>query len=142
MTTRPARPGFTLIEVMLVVVIIGVLAAFAVPRFNSTRRNAYVATMRSDLRNLVAAEELFYSDSSRYTDDQSKLNVHPSANTTVRLATGPGSWTATATHALVTDGLSCAIAVNTPNPLVDSAPDGQPACAGPKGATGNQNGQP
>lgn len=120
--------GFTLIEVMITVVIIGILAAIAVPKLNGSRRQAYIATMRSDLRNLVSAQELFYSDSARYADDESHLNVKPSNNMTIRLATGPGYWTATATHALVNDGFTCGIAVNTENPVVPTAPDGQPAC--------------
>lgn len=127
---------------MIVVVVIGLLAAIAVQKFSGTRRNAYVATMRSDLRNLVAAEELFYSDSGRYTVDQTHLNVKPSANMTIRLAAGPGYWTASANHALVTDGFSCAIAVNTQNPLVPDAPDGQAACDGPKPAQGTSGGTP
>jgi prepilin-type N-terminal cleavage/methylation domain-containing protein len=135
MRTSPIPAGFTLIEAMIVVVIIGVLASIAIPKFNGSRRTAYIATMRSDLRNLVAAEELFYSDSSRYTEEESHLNVRPSAHMTVRLAVGPGYWTATATHAQITDGFSCAIAVNTQNPLVETAPEGQPACVGAKGAT-------
>jgi prepilin-type N-terminal cleavage/methylation domain-containing protein len=137
---RAARRGFTLIEAMIVMVIVGILAGIAIPKFNGTRRNAYIATMRSDLRNLVGAEELFYSDSGRYAADQTHLNVRPSANMAVSLAVGPGYWTATATHALISD-FSCAIAVNTANPLVESAADGQPACA-PKSARGTQSDTP
>lgn len=128
--------GFTLLELMVAVVIVGVLAAIAVPKFNGTRRNAYIATMRSDLRNLVSAEELFFSDSARYATDQSHLNVKPSRNMTVTIAAGPGFWTATASHSQVTDGFVCTIAVNTANPLVPGTPDGQPACGGPPGARG------
>jgi prepilin-type N-terminal cleavage/methylation domain-containing protein len=138
---RAARRGFTLIEAMIVMVIVGILAGIAIPKFSGMRREAYIASMRSDLRNLVSAEELFYSDSGRYAADPAHLNVRPSANMAVSLAVGPGYWTATATHALVTDGFSCAIAVNTQNPLVESASDGQPACA-TKSARGTQSDTP
>lgn len=129
MQKRPSdRIGFTLIELMIAVVVIGILAAIAVPKFNRTRRQAYVTTMQSDLRNLVSAQELFFADSARYATDPGRLVAHPSAGTTLTLATGPGYWSATATHAQVTDGLRCAIAVNVENPLVATAPDGQPVC--------------
>ena len=58
-----ARKGFTLIELLIVVVIIGILAAIAIPKFANTKSKAYVTAMKSDLRNLVTAEEAFFSDS-------------------------------------------------------------------------------
>src|SRR5881227_3706989 len=51
------RKGFTLIELLIVVVIIGILAAIAIPKFANTKSKAYVTAMKSDLRNLVTAEE-------------------------------------------------------------------------------------
>src|SRR2546423_2366134 len=61
------RKGFTLIELLIVVVIIGILAAIAIPKFANTKSKAYVTAMKSDLRNLVTAEEAFFSDSTYYT---------------------------------------------------------------------------
>ncbi|PYO28543.1 MAG: pilin, partial [Gemmatimonadetes bacterium] len=62
-----SRRGFTLIELLIVVVIIGLLAAIAIPKFSNTKEKAYVAAMKSDLRNLATAEEAFFYDSSKYT---------------------------------------------------------------------------
>ena len=76
------RKGFTLIELLIVVVIIGILAAIAIPKFANTKSKAYVTAMKSDLRNLVTAEEAFFSDSSHYTTvlGNLKFNVSSGVN--------------------------------------------------------------
>jgi type IV pilus assembly protein PilA len=60
------RKGFTLIELLIVVVVIGVLAAIAIPKFANTKEKAVKASLLSDLKNLAAAQEGFYADSSAY----------------------------------------------------------------------------
>ena len=60
------RKGFTLIELLIVVVIIGILAAIAIPKFANTKQKAIVASMKSDLWNLVTAQEAFFSDNNVY----------------------------------------------------------------------------
>ena len=61
------RKGFTLIELLIVVVIIGILAAIAIPKFANTKEKAYLATMKSDLRNLLTAQEAYFGDYTAYT---------------------------------------------------------------------------
>ena len=60
------RKGFTLIGLLIVVVIIGILAAIAIPKFANAKEKAVVASMKSDLRNLVTAQEGFFSDNQDY----------------------------------------------------------------------------
>ena len=123
------RKGFTLIELLIVVVIIGILAAIAIPKFANTKSKAYIAAMKSDLRNLVTAEESFFADSTKYvTYDTTKLKFKPSTGVAMpTIAIFSGAWLATNTHSQLAN-FSCGIGVNTTNPIVTSAGDGEPAC--------------
>ena len=131
------RKGFTLIELLIVVVIIGILAAIAIPKFANTKTKAYQAAMKSDLRNLVTAEEAFFSDSGHYRVYAAQstalgdtfLHFKPSTGvSTPAVITGQGSWYASVTHSQIPGTFSCAIGVNTTNTLVPAAGDGEPSC--------------
>ena len=97
-----ARKGFTLIELLIVVVIIGILAAIAIPKFANTKEKAYIASMKTDLRNLITAQEAYFSDNnSTYAASIAAMgtNYQSSSGVTVTLGgvTNTG-WAATATH--------------------------------------------
>jgi type IV pilus assembly protein PilA len=101
--------GFTLIELLIVVVIIGILAAIAIPKFASTKDKAYVAAMKSDLRNLATYEEQYAADQNgAYFGGSATMltplqGFTPSQNVTItvtQIAGPPQSWTATAVHSL------------------------------------------
>ena len=124
------RKGFTLIELLIVVVIIGILAAIAIPKFANTKSKAYVTAMKSDLRNLVSAQESYFSDSSAYTTDVSVNGLNFNASTGVsdpNITIGSGWWLATNSHSQLQTGV-CGIAVNTTNPTISTAGEGEPAC--------------
>ena len=53
---------------MIVVAIIGILAAIALPQFNEYRIRSFNATAQSDLRNIMTAEEGFYAENQFYVD--------------------------------------------------------------------------
>ena len=85
---RRKEKGFTLIELMIVIAIIGILAAIAIPQFTAYRQRGYNAAMQSDLRNAATAQEAFYSDSLTYTTDTTALNTRgftPSPSVTVNV---------------------------------------------------------
>jgi len=97
------KKGFTLIELLIVVVIIGILAAIAIPKFANTKDKAYVAAMKSDLRNLATYEEQYAADNNGayFSGNGTAQGFTPSQNVTVTatvVAGPPQTWTATATH--------------------------------------------
>ena len=107
------RKGFTLIELLIVVVIIGILAAIAIPKFASTKEKAYITAMRSDLRNMMTAQESYFSDYSLYTTATTALKGF-SQTTGVHVAVGEANgagWWASATHNALTSAQTCEIAV-------------------------------
>ena len=120
-----SRNGFTLIELLMVIVIIGLLASIAIPKFASTREKAVVASMKSDLRNLVTAEEAYFTDSMKYTTN---LGARYRSTTgvlgpTITL-TGDG-WTAKLGH--ISTRKICAVYTGS-TPLAPATKEGTPRC--------------
>jgi len=60
------KKGFTLIELLIVVAIIAILAAIAIPQFSSYRQKAYNSAAVSDLKNSKTSLEAFYADKQTY----------------------------------------------------------------------------
>jgi prepilin-type N-terminal cleavage/methylation domain-containing protein len=134
---RNIRKGFTLIELLIVVVIIGILAAIAIPKFANTKEKAYLASMKSDLRNLATVEEAYFSDFQGYTDITASnllgsatadpaTGFVPSSGVTINAtATGGTGWSATTTH----NGTSrtCAIFLGVAS-VTPATVEGEPKC--------------
>ncbi len=122
--------GFTLIELLIVVVIIGILASIAIPKFASSKGQAFVATMKSDLRNIVTAQEGYFYDNNTYYNgpvpDVSRVFKSSSSVTITMSNVTSGGWAATATHPNTTR--TCAIFYGTGGPIGPAVADGQVRC--------------
>lgn len=70
-----AQRGFTLIELMVVLVIIGVLAALIVPNVLDRADDARVTAARTDVNNLMQALKLYKLDNQRYPSAEQGLNA-------------------------------------------------------------------
>jgi len=138
------RKGFTLIELLIVVVIIGILAAIAIPKLASTKERAIMASMKTDLRNLVTAQEGFYFDNENYASSYAggaQVNQASGPGGSVTLLPSRGNvltvtyvsnsgYSATMTNPLViSTPNTCGVYIgpgNSPNPAVTS--EGAPGC--------------
>jgi type IV pilus assembly protein PilA len=136
------RKGFTLIELLIVVVIIGILAAIAIPKFANTKEKAVLASMKSDLRNLVTAEEGFFSDNQDYATTLGANQANgvggagtvafvPSSNNAITVTReSAGGWSAEVTNPTLKGAIkTCGIFVGSgaaPNAAVKA--EGAPAC--------------
>lgn len=98
-----------------------------------THHMAYGVALRSDLRNLVAAQESYFADAARYTTNLGTLGFRSSTGVTrpqITLVRG-GGYTAEVTHPSA-PGLRCAIAVFADNPIDRNAGDADPVCTRPQ----------
>lgn len=123
------RKGFTLIELLIVVVIIGILAAIAIPKFANTKEKAYLAAMKSDLRNLASAEEGYFADNSTYTTSKAGINYNESSGVTATIAVNAGppvNWNATTWHTATAK--TCAIFYGTTTATAPATLEGEPKC--------------
>lgn len=75
MKNNPTKKGFTLIEIMVVVVIIGLLAALAIPAFARVRENTIHTRFASDIRTFSHLLETFILESGSYPEDSSSGDI-------------------------------------------------------------------
>jgi prepilin-type N-terminal cleavage/methylation domain-containing protein len=120
------RRGFTLIELLIVVVIIGILASIAIPKFANTKGRAYVTQMKSDLRNLVTAEESYFTDSIKYTSNLGTAYLTSTGVVGPTIVVTGDGWTGWVSHTATTK--TCAIYAGS-TALAPATKEGEVRCA-------------
>ena len=123
--------GFTLIEILLVAVILGTVAAVAIPHFAGSKESSYAAAMKADLRVAAVYEEQYAAENhGQYfggiATASSPINGYaPTNNITVTLTafnilgSRLGDWNGVARHAQTTQ--SCEIRAGSINCTTESA---------------------
>ncbi|HMA45262.1 MAG TPA: prepilin-type N-terminal cleavage/methylation domain-containing protein [Gemmatimonadales bacterium] len=123
---RRSDAGWTLVELIIIMAIIGLLATIVIPRFTTTRDKALVATMKSDLRNLMTMEEARKVDSGTYVTSIPPTVWSPSAGVTgPSISLTADGWTASVGH--VSSPRTCVIYVGS-TPLAPAVNEGVPTC--------------
>ena len=95
--------GFTLIELMIVVAIIGILAAIAIPQFSAYRTRSFNSAAEADIRNAATAQEAYYVDNQTYVNNPASLvgsnyGFYTTMDVTITGAAGATQYTMTAVH--------------------------------------------
>lgn len=114
MRTR-SNAGFTLIELLIVVVIIGILATIAIPKFAATKDKSKLASVRSDIRNIMTAQEAYWADFGTFAtlgQLQAATNYTFSGGNAAAISATASGYTATVTNSTITSALDeCSVQV-------------------------------
>ncbi len=97
---RNGQKGFTLIELMIVVAIIGILAAIAIPQFTSYRMRGYNVKAKGELKSAYTACQAYFADHQGACELSTVTGYFvPSTDVNINVTNSTqGSWRATATH--------------------------------------------
>lgn len=126
---NPRNRGFTLIELMIVVAIIGILAAIAIPNFIKFQARSKQSEAKTNLKALFTAQKAFFSEKDRYSNFASEIGFAPERGNRYgyRVSAG-GTCEPRATQVLTpnTAAITCiendSFRFGTANPITDPTP--------------------
>lgn len=125
---RRRRGGFTIIEILAVLIIIGLLATIAFVRLKSSKDKAIVASMTSDLHAVAQEQEAYYFQNRSYSPTIDSLNSTPSpGNVPVVVSGGASGWSGRIGNPKV--ARQCYIFVGTAAPIGSATTDGLISCS-------------
>mgnify|MGYP001826444012 CR=1 FL=1 len=125
--------GFTLVEMMIVLILISILSVIATVSLGSSSSQAYRTSMLSDLRNVASAQEAYIEQTfaetgkATYANDVSQLAVNLSSGVTIRLRANANGWSARATHERVR-GARCSVYRGSIKPFPPATEEGRIDC--------------
>ncbi len=122
----PIRRGFTLIELMLVMLVLAILAGIAYGRYQDTKAKGFMATMTSDLGELRIAQEGYWAENQAYSTDTTQLDWSSTSQVTVSITSTDlkAGYDAVATHVAL-PGVQCLMYVGR---ATATRPSGEVEC--------------
>ncbi|EDZ61752.1 protein containing prepilin-type cleavage/methylation, N-terminal domain [Sulfurimonas gotlandica GD1] len=139
------RAGFTMIELIFVIVILGILAAVAIPKLAATRTDAGVSKVASNIATAVSDIGAYYTSKGTFTGANWSDMTNVRLDTTAAGGTASGAW-ATGTAVYLNDGTTAAkscfsISATTDGNVSVTALAGgtDPVCVGAKAAALKNN---
>jgi prepilin-type N-terminal cleavage/methylation domain-containing protein len=122
------RRGFTLIEILIVLLVMSILAGLAYARLQSSRDKAVVAGMTSDLHAIAEEQEAYYFQNRVYSPTIDSLNANPSPGNVIVIVEGTASgWSGSVSNPNVAK--QCYIFVSTATPIGSATNDGVINCS-------------
>lgn len=122
------RRGFTFIEILVVMIVIGILATLAFARLQSSKEKGTVASMTSDLRAVAEEQEAYYFQHRVYAPATDSLNPNYSPGNVVTITeASPGGWSANVSNPSTPK--RCYIVVGNAAPQGTAANDGLISCS-------------
>jgi type IV pilus assembly protein PilA len=86
------KTGFTLIELMIVVAIIGILAAIAIPNFIKFQARSKQGEVKANLKSLFTAQRAYFQEKDRYVENINDIGFGPERGNRYAYLAGAGTW--------------------------------------------------